>query len=128
MGQFNVLGVFVFAESVESGRPIGDSEVRVFVALFPYDPAAMSPNPDAAEEELPFREGQIIKVGSPRTFNTAVLTEQGQVLMGLAVVEHLTIDLEVAGSNTPLYVAMDKSKMIPLLSLVTNPTCDIPAP
>ena len=42
--------------------PIGDNEVRIFVALFPYDPVNMSPNPDAAEEELPFREGQIIKV------------------------------------------------------------------
>ncbi|XP_067910683.1 RIMS-binding protein 2 isoform X7 [Heterodontus francisci] len=35
---------------------------RVFVALFDYDPLSMSPNPDAAEEELPFKEGQIIKV------------------------------------------------------------------
>ncbi|XP_077962297.1 peripheral-type benzodiazepine receptor-associated protein 1 isoform X17 [Gasterosteus aculeatus] len=39
-----------------------DGNVRIFVALFPYDPANMSPNPDAAEEELPFTEGQIIKV------------------------------------------------------------------
>ncbi|CAO2644733.1 Peripheral-type benzodiazepine receptor-associated protein 1 [Lemmus lemmus] len=36
--------------------------VRVFVALFDYDPVSMSPNPDAGEEELPFREGQILKV------------------------------------------------------------------
>ncbi|XP_050965583.1 peripheral-type benzodiazepine receptor-associated protein 1 isoform X2 [Labeo rohita] len=43
-------------------RVSGENEVRVFVALFPYDPAVMSPNPDAAEEELPFKEGQIIKV------------------------------------------------------------------
>ncbi|XP_044312028.1 peripheral-type benzodiazepine receptor-associated protein 1 [Varanus komodoensis] len=35
---------------------------RLFVALFDYDPASMSPNADAAEEELPFREGQILKV------------------------------------------------------------------
>ncbi|XP_053086263.1 peripheral-type benzodiazepine receptor-associated protein 1 isoform X3 [Pangasianodon hypophthalmus] len=47
---------------VAEPRPIGDSEVRIFVALFPYDPSTMSPNRDAAEEELPFREGQIIKV------------------------------------------------------------------
>ncbi|XP_066492584.1 peripheral-type benzodiazepine receptor-associated protein 1 [Tiliqua scincoides] len=39
----------------------GDS-VRLFVALFDYDPVSMSPNPDAAEEELPFQEGQILKV------------------------------------------------------------------
>ncbi|XP_073717044.1 peripheral-type benzodiazepine receptor-associated protein 1 isoform X9 [Misgurnus anguillicaudatus] len=43
-------------------RAAGEDEVRIFVALFPYDPAVMSPNPDAAEEELPFKEGQIIKV------------------------------------------------------------------
>ncbi|XP_078410798.1 RIMS-binding protein 2 [Cetorhinus maximus] len=39
-----------------------DLPPRVFVALFDYDPLSMSPNPDAAEEELPFKEGQIIKV------------------------------------------------------------------
>uniref|UniRef100_A0A672M0D4 RIMS-binding protein 2 n=1 Tax=Sinocyclocheilus grahami TaxID=75366 RepID=A0A672M0D4_SINGR len=35
---------------------------RLFVAMFDYDPLSMSPNPDAAVEELPFKEGQIIKV------------------------------------------------------------------
>uniref|UniRef100_A0A8C6LUW0 RIMS-binding protein 2 n=1 Tax=Nothobranchius furzeri TaxID=105023 RepID=A0A8C6LUW0_NOTFU len=35
---------------------------RIFVALFDYDPLSMSPNPDAADEELPFKEGQIIKI------------------------------------------------------------------
>ncbi|XP_075761170.1 peripheral-type benzodiazepine receptor-associated protein 1 [Pelodiscus sinensis] len=39
-----------------------DGPVRIFVALFDYDPVSMSPNPDAAEEELPFREGQVLKV------------------------------------------------------------------
>ncbi|XP_074526368.1 RIMS-binding protein 2 isoform X8 [Halichoeres trimaculatus] len=39
-----------------------DEMIRVFVALFDYDPMSMSPNPDAADEELPFKEGQIIKV------------------------------------------------------------------
>nr|XP_023008563.1 peripheral-type benzodiazepine receptor-associated protein 1 isoform X1 [Maylandia zebra] len=47
---------------VESPKTKGDSDIRIFVALFSYDPASMSPNPDAAEEELPFSEGQIIKV------------------------------------------------------------------
>ena len=37
--------------------------MRIFVALFDYDPPTMSPNPDACDEELPFREGQLIKVG-----------------------------------------------------------------
>lgn len=36
--------------------------VRWFVALYDYDPVSMSPNPDAAEEELSFREGDLIKV------------------------------------------------------------------
>ncbi|KAM9821933.1 RIMS-binding protein 2 isoform 16-T18 [Syngnathus typhle] len=39
-----------------------DELTRVFVALFDYDPLSMSPNPDAADEELPFKEGQVIKV------------------------------------------------------------------
>ncbi|XP_042286259.1 RIMS-binding protein 2 isoform X2 [Thunnus maccoyii] len=47
---------------VDSPKMKGDGDIRIFVALFPYDPATMSPNPDAADEELPFTEGQIIKV------------------------------------------------------------------
>uniref|UniRef100_A0A3B4A2G5 RIMS-binding protein 2 n=1 Tax=Periophthalmus magnuspinnatus TaxID=409849 RepID=A0A3B4A2G5_9GOBI len=43
------------------GEEMGEL-TRVFVALFDYDPMSMSPNPDAADEELPFKEGQIIKV------------------------------------------------------------------
>ena len=35
---------------------------RIFVALFDYDPPTMSPNPENCDEELPFREGQLIKV------------------------------------------------------------------
>lgn len=50
------------AGGFDSPKMKGDGDKRIFVALFPYDPATMSPNPDAAEEELPFAEGQIIKV------------------------------------------------------------------
>ncbi|XP_069801800.1 peripheral-type benzodiazepine receptor-associated protein 1 isoform X6 [Dendropsophus ebraccatus] len=45
--------------------PAKDQEadsVRLFVALFDYDPETMSPNPDAYMEELPFKEGQILQV------------------------------------------------------------------
>lgn len=35
---------------------------RFFVALFDYNPSTMSPNPEVCEEELPFSEGDIIKV------------------------------------------------------------------
>ncbi|XP_074527704.1 peripheral-type benzodiazepine receptor-associated protein 1 isoform X3 [Halichoeres trimaculatus] len=47
---------------VDSAKLKADCDIRIFVALFSYDPTTMSPNPDAAEEELPFGEGQIIKV------------------------------------------------------------------
>lgn len=44
------------------GVPAAQKRARWFVALFDYDPATMSPNPDACEEELPFTEGDTIKV------------------------------------------------------------------
>lgn len=51
-----------------SNRYFDESEpedlCRIFVALFDYDPLSMSPNPDAADEELPFKEGQIIRVST----------------------------------------------------------------
>ncbi|XP_069476207.1 RIMS-binding protein 2 isoform X16 [Ambystoma mexicanum] len=50
----------IFEES-ETDAGTEDS-VRIFVALFDYDPRTMSPNPDAAEEEVGFKEGQIIKI------------------------------------------------------------------
>ncbi|GFW20822.1 transposable element Tc1 transposase [Trichonephila clavipes] len=40
---------------------MGHNRVRFFVALFDYVPQTMSPNPDAADEVLPFQEGQMIK-------------------------------------------------------------------
>ncbi|XP_043822759.1 RIMS-binding protein 2 isoform X10 [Dromiciops gliroides] len=49
-------------EESETDPGAEDLSVRIFVALFDYDPHTMSPNPDGAEEELPFKEGQIIKV------------------------------------------------------------------
>ncbi|CAH1953499.1 unnamed protein product [Acanthoscelides obtectus] len=42
--------------------PYPQKRARWFVALFDYDPATMSPNPDACDEELPFSEGDTIKV------------------------------------------------------------------
>ncbi|XP_051794940.1 RIMS-binding protein 2 isoform X2 [Acanthochromis polyacanthus] len=39
-----------------------EESFRIFVALFDYDPLSMSPNLDAADEELPFKEGQIIRI------------------------------------------------------------------
>uniref|UniRef100_A0A8D0FF73 RIMS-binding protein 2 n=1 Tax=Strix occidentalis caurina TaxID=311401 RepID=A0A8D0FF73_STROC len=48
--------------STTSETSVKDDGIRIFVALFDYDPVSMSPNPDAAEEELPFKEGQILKI------------------------------------------------------------------
>ncbi|XP_017774492.1 PREDICTED: uncharacterized protein LOC108561183 isoform X4 [Nicrophorus vespilloides] len=42
--------------------PTAQKRARWFVALFEYDPSTMSPNPDACDEELPFSEGDSIKV------------------------------------------------------------------
>lgn len=50
-------------EESETDPGADEPPARIFVALFDYDPLSMSPNPDAAEE-LPFKEGQIIKVGA----------------------------------------------------------------
>ncbi|KAJ0021941.1 hypothetical protein NQD34_009431 [Periophthalmus magnuspinnatus] len=47
---------------LETASQVSIPTVRLFVALYPYNPAAMSPNHEAAAEELPFVPGQIIKV------------------------------------------------------------------
>ncbi|XP_068957007.1 RIMS-binding protein 3A-like [Petaurus breviceps papuanus] len=41
---------------------VANDPVRVFVALWDYDPQLMSTNPVAAEEELAFQRGQLLKV------------------------------------------------------------------
>lgn len=69
------LDVLIFPDEVRIATPQDVTEwefetesqlsrhtVRLFVALYPYNPAAMSPNYETAAEELPFVPGQIIKV------------------------------------------------------------------
>ncbi|CAJ0926027.1 unnamed protein product [Ranitomeya imitator] len=56
-----------FQEKVLEDRNCPSSDLdaaspRLFVALFDYHPATMSPNPEAYMEELPFKEGQILQV------------------------------------------------------------------
>lgn len=48
--------------SQQNNPPNPQKRARWFVALFDYDPATMSPNPDACDEELPFSEGDTIKI------------------------------------------------------------------
>ncbi|KAM7536998.1 hypothetical protein Aperf_G00000075654 [Anoplocephala perfoliata] len=59
--------------SAEDRRPKSSPSLRqtptsdgciFFVSLYDYDPATMSPNPGAVNDELPFREGDIIKAHS----------------------------------------------------------------
>lgn len=47
---------------LETASQVSIPTIRLFVALYPYNPAAMSPNHETAAEELPFVPGQIIKV------------------------------------------------------------------
>uniref|UniRef100_A0A5K3FFY6 SH3 domain-containing protein n=1 Tax=Mesocestoides corti TaxID=53468 RepID=A0A5K3FFY6_MESCO len=42
--------------------PITEDGCVYLVSLYDYDPATMSPNPGAVDDELPFKEGDIIKV------------------------------------------------------------------
>ncbi|CAN8016493.1 unnamed protein product, partial [Ixodes persulcatus] len=51
-----------YSRSTESRSGQRQPRVRWFVALFDYDPQTMSPNPDTADEELPFQEGDLIKI------------------------------------------------------------------
>lgn len=55
----------------EKEKELYDPNVRLFVALFPYNPSVMSPNPDTSEE-LPFERGQIIKVSSAKITPAAI--------------------------------------------------------
>ncbi|XP_043387233.1 peripheral-type benzodiazepine receptor-associated protein 1 isoform X12 [Chelonia mydas] len=57
-----ILKSSISSSGTASEAVVQDNSLRIFVALFDYDPISMSPNPDAAEEELPFKEGQILKV------------------------------------------------------------------
>lgn len=59
--------------SGEINPPLDDNRIRLFVALFDYDPETMSPNIDALDEELPFREGQVIKVRFLWTYHIDVV-------------------------------------------------------
>ncbi|XP_042342449.1 RIMS-binding protein 2-like [Plectropomus leopardus] len=51
---------------LETASQVSIPTVRLFVALYPYNPAAMSPNYETAAEELPFVPGQIIKVSGDK--------------------------------------------------------------
>ncbi|XP_063171889.1 RIMS-binding protein 3C-like [Candoia aspera] len=48
--------------SLNLGIRVSDGPVRLFVALFDYDPITISPSSDGVEIELAFKKGQILKV------------------------------------------------------------------
>jgi RIMS-binding protein 2 len=59
--QPNPRGPMSQQQQQQAGNP-QQRKLRYFLALFDYDPLTMSPNPESCEEELPFREGDTIKV------------------------------------------------------------------
>ena len=58
----NGLVVSETREEVDGGREAIRGEPRYYLATFSYNPAFHSPNEDSAEDELAFREGDIITV------------------------------------------------------------------
>ena len=62
----------------EMGEQFDESTARIFIALFDYDPYTMSPNTEGADEELPFKEGQLIKVSELGQF--IKVSEMGQFI------------------------------------------------
>ena len=59
---FTSRNMMVQSQQNQGILPTAQKRSRTFVALFDYDPATMSPNPDACDEELPFNEGDTIKI------------------------------------------------------------------
>ena len=45
-------------------KPVAKPVVRIFVALFDYDPPTMSPNPDACDEESMVRRTPTASTGA----------------------------------------------------------------
>uniref|UniRef100_H0VNQ7 Uncharacterized protein n=1 Tax=Cavia porcellus TaxID=10141 RepID=H0VNQ7_CAVPO len=78
--------------------PEANTLARTFVALFDYDPLAMSANPKAAEKELAFQKGQLLRVwGSqdPHGFYHGECNNQVGNIPG-----HLVAEVEV-GTEQP---------------------------
>ncbi|KAM5312221.1 RIMS-binding protein 3B-like [Glossophaga mutica] len=93
-----------------------DTPVRLFVALFDYDPLVMSANPEAAEEELAFRKGQLLRVwGSEDSHGFYCGECNGRVGN---IPGHLVVELEVVMERTDrrwhLPVQGHMSSMAPL--------------
>lgn len=75
-----------------------DTLVRVFVALFDYDPLVMSANPEFAKEELAFQKGQLLRVwGSQDTHGFYHGECNGQVGN---IPGHLVAEAEVGMEHT----------------------------
>nr|XP_044988353.1 RIMS-binding protein 3 [Jaculus jaculus] len=75
-----------------------NTPARVFVALFDYSPLAMSTNPKAAEEELTFQKGQLLRVWGSQDHHGFYYGEcNGQVGK---IPGHLVIEVEVGTEQT----------------------------
>ncbi|PFX31720.1 RIMS-binding protein 2 [Stylophora pistillata] len=91
------------------GEGASEEQVRVFLALYDYDPATMSPNPDAEEEELTFNEGDLIKVYGDKDEDGFYWGElNGKAgYIPFNMVSEVPLDDEESGSNvTAPYLSM----------------------
>lgn len=85
-------------ERWESEREMYGQNVRLFVALFSYNPAVMSPNPETMEEELPFEQGQVIKVKMILIFSLIQkFKDVSHVIIVVLHLSHAVMGLKTAG-------------------------------
>ncbi|CAF2154725.1 unnamed protein product [Rotaria magnacalcarata] len=93
---------------------------RLFITLFDYDPKAMSPN-ENSEEELPFKQGQIIKIYGNQDADGFYIgqTENGHIgyVPSNMVSEVETNDSETESKSTNV----SSKKRTPSVSTPTNP-------
>lgn len=64
-----------------TGQQQQQKKPKFYLAMFDYDPTTMSPNPDGCEEELPFQEGDTIKV-SHASGELSILQSVGAIGIG----------------------------------------------
>ncbi|CAF1545622.1 unnamed protein product [Adineta ricciae] len=92
---------------------------RLFIALFDYDPNAMSPNQDS-EEELPFKKGQLIKIFGDQDADGFYIGQSENGRTGY-VPSNMVSELESDESETDSNVSSATStKRTPPISTLAN--------
>ncbi|CAF2720501.1 unnamed protein product [Rotaria sp. Silwood2] len=81
---------------------------RLFIALFDYDPQAMSPNQNS-DEELPFKQGQIIKIFGDQDADGFYIGQTDNGLTGY-VPSNMVSEVEAADSENESTITTVSSK------------------